>query len=175
MRMMIVTHEMKFARNVSTKVSYMDQGELYEEGSPEETFDHPRRERTRLFVKRLKVFEEIITSRDFDFIGVNTRIEEFGRSYSMEQRTIRGIETVFEELCIQTLLSKLKDVDMRVTCEYSEDTGHAQMRVFYKGGFDATAEMDALSAKIIENVSVETEYAPAGEGDYTDCIKIKLK
>ena len=58
------------------------------------------------------------------------------------------------------------------TCAVRE---HAQMRVFYKGGFDATAEMDALSAKIIENVPVETEYAPAGEGDYTDCIKIKLK
>src|SRR5699024_3732783 len=39
--MMIVTHEMKFARDVSTRIFYMDQGVIYEDGTPEQIFDHP--------------------------------------------------------------------------------------------------------------------------------------
>ena len=42
MTMMIVTHEMKFARDVSTRVFYMDEGVIYEEGTPEQVFDHPQ-------------------------------------------------------------------------------------------------------------------------------------
>ena len=173
--MIIVTHEMKFARDVSTRIFYMDQGEVYEQGTPEEIFEHPQRERTRVFIKHLKIFEERIRSRDFDFFGINSRIEEFGRSHLMAQKTIVGAQTVFEELCTQTLALKPEETDMRVTIEYSEDSGHAQMRVYYNGGFDALKDMDVLSAKLIENVSVETEHLSSDDADYTDCVKVKLK
>ena len=61
--MLIVTHEMKFVRDVSSRIFYMDQGELYEDGPPEQIFGHPKKERTRAFVKGLEVFEQEITSR----------------------------------------------------------------------------------------------------------------
>ena len=44
MTMAIVTHEMDFARSVSTRVFYMDEGVIYEQGSPEEIFENPRLE-----------------------------------------------------------------------------------------------------------------------------------
>ena len=47
MTMLIVTHEMRFARNVSNRVFYMDEGGIYEEGTPEEVFENPQREKTR--------------------------------------------------------------------------------------------------------------------------------
>lgn len=47
MTMLIVTHEMKFARDVSNRIFYMDEGGIYEEGSPEQIFEHPVREKTR--------------------------------------------------------------------------------------------------------------------------------
>ena len=43
MTMMIVTHEMKFAREVSNRVFYMDEGIIYEEGTPEQIFEHPEK------------------------------------------------------------------------------------------------------------------------------------
>ena len=174
--MMIVTHEMKFARDVSNRVFYMDQGEIYEQGTSEEIFDHPKRENTRRFVRRLKAFEERIDSRDFDFIGINTRMEEFGRSNLMSQRTIIGAQTVFEELCVQTVMPKQEKPDLRVTLEYSEEKAHAQIRVYFNGDFDPLADMDELSAKLIENVSVETELRhPTDDPDFASCVKIKLK
>lgn len=52
MTMLIVTHEMAFARDVSSRVIFMDQGVIAEEGTAEEIFTRPREERTRAFLSR---------------------------------------------------------------------------------------------------------------------------
>ncbi len=52
MTMVVVTHEMQFATEVSDRVVFMDQGIILEEGSPEAIFQHPKEERTRTFLKR---------------------------------------------------------------------------------------------------------------------------
>ncbi len=52
MTMVIVTHEMSFARAVSTKVIFMDDGVIAEEGTPEEVFDHPKSQRTKEFISK---------------------------------------------------------------------------------------------------------------------------
>lgn len=53
MTMIIVTHEMHFARDVADRVIFMDQGEIVETGSPVEIFNHPKNERTKVFLKRV--------------------------------------------------------------------------------------------------------------------------
>lgn len=54
MTMLVVTHEMNFARNVGTKVIFMDQGVVAEENTPKEFFDFPREERTKQFLGSMK-------------------------------------------------------------------------------------------------------------------------
>ncbi len=51
--MLVVTHEMGFAREVSDRVVFMDKGVIAEEGAPEEIFNKPKEERTREFLKRV--------------------------------------------------------------------------------------------------------------------------
>jgi polar amino acid transport system ATP-binding protein len=60
MTMVIVTHEMDFARNLSSRVFYMDEGLIYEEGTPEQIFDHPCKEKTRAFINRIRSLHLII-------------------------------------------------------------------------------------------------------------------
>ncbi len=50
MTMMVVTHEMGFAREVADRVIFMDGGVIVEQGTPEEVFEHPKSERTRAFL-----------------------------------------------------------------------------------------------------------------------------
>ncbi len=50
MTMVIVTHEMGFAREVADRILFMDGGVIAEEGTPEEVFDHPKNERTKQFL-----------------------------------------------------------------------------------------------------------------------------
>ena len=49
--LLIVTHEMKFARNVSDQVVFLSQGEIHETGTPTEIFDHPNSDKTRAFIE----------------------------------------------------------------------------------------------------------------------------
>lgn len=53
MTMVIVTHEMGFAREVASRVLFMDQGVIMEQGTPEEIFSHPQNERTKLFLSKV--------------------------------------------------------------------------------------------------------------------------
>ena len=53
MTMVIVTHEMGFAREVATRVLFMDKGNILEEGSPEELFSAPKQERTKEFLSKV--------------------------------------------------------------------------------------------------------------------------
>jgi ABC-type polar amino acid transport system, ATPase component len=53
MTMLVVTHEMGFAREVADRVIFMDGGQIVEEGRPEEIFSRPREERTRSFLQRV--------------------------------------------------------------------------------------------------------------------------
>ena len=51
--MIVVTHEMSFARDVANHVIFMEGGVIVEEGAPEQIFDHPQNERTRQFLRRI--------------------------------------------------------------------------------------------------------------------------
>jgi general L-amino acid transport system ATP-binding protein len=53
MTMVVVTHEMGFARNVADRVAFMDEGEIVEINKPTEFFDHPQHERTKAFLSQI--------------------------------------------------------------------------------------------------------------------------
>ncbi len=175
--MMIVTHEMKFAREVSNRVFYMDEGGIYEEGTPEEIFDHPKKEKTIRFIRRLKAFEEEIGSKTFDFIGFNTRLEEFGRKNEIGQKSIYRMQTVFEELCMQILLPALGDTfRMKVLFEYSADADRVTMTVKHDGvGIDPSRSDNLLSVKLIENATERVEYEKINDGVYTNAVRLHIK
>ena len=53
MTMVVVTHEMGFAREVGNRVLFMDEGKLVEEGTPEDIFEHPKSERLQDFLSKV--------------------------------------------------------------------------------------------------------------------------
>jgi ABC-type polar amino acid transport system ATPase subunit len=76
MTMLIVTHEMKFARDVSTRVFFMNGGYIHEDGTPQQIFENPKRSATKEFTQRIRraVFE---VGDDFDFPGMFTTMTRF--------------------------------------------------------------------------------------------------
>ena len=162
MTMIIVTHEMKFARNVSTRIFYMDQGEIYEDGTPEQIFEHPKRERTRIFIRQLKVLHVEKISRDFDFPAFMTRLEEFGRKQQFSQKQIYAMQLVVEEALMQKLLPaawEAEERDLSLDVEYSERENLAQMRFSYNGpSFHPFGGEEDLSVRMIKGMSKEMEH-----------------
>ena len=53
MTMIVVTHEMGFAREVAHRVIFMDEGRLIESGLPDQFFTHPQHDRTKLFLSKI--------------------------------------------------------------------------------------------------------------------------
>jgi polar amino acid transport system ATP-binding protein len=175
--LMIVTHEMRFAREIANRVFYMDEGGVYEDGTPEEIFDNPKREKTIRFIKHLKVFETLITSKDFDFIGFNTSLEEFGRKNQVSAKSIYRAQVVFEELGVQIILPQLKDeFKLSIALEYSQDDEVLSMLIKYDGKcFDVRESDNTLSLRLAENASQSVEYFNIDEDGYTNLVAVTIK
>ncbi len=170
MTMMIVTHEMRFAKDVSTRVFYMDDGIIYEEGTPEQIFDNPQKEKTRKFIKRLKTLTFDVDSATFDLPGINTMIEVFGRDNSLAPRMIRNLNLIFEELTAADLVQKAETLPIHVDIEYSETDESAKISLTYGGeNYDPLESGDPLSAKIVKNIVSSAEHT------YTDKNSIVME
>ena len=53
MTMLVVTHEMGFAKSVADRVMFMDEGQVVEQNNPHDFFDNPQNERTKLFLSQI--------------------------------------------------------------------------------------------------------------------------
>ena len=175
--MMIVTHEMSFAREIANRVFYMDEGGVYEDGTPEEIFEHPQKEKTIRFIRRLKTHEKRIISRDFDFIGIMSELEEFGRKNMVSQKMIYRAQTVFEELCVQLLLPQMpEEFTLLVITSYSQKDECMTMQIKYSGApIDLTAADSTLSMALIRNAAEHISVLTISEDELTNQIDITIK
>ena len=81
--MLIVTHEMRFAQDVSSRIFFMNEGLIYEDGTPEQIFLHPVRSATKAFVQRIQKLVFEIDSDDFDYLQIHTGINRFCLKYNL--------------------------------------------------------------------------------------------
>ena len=84
--MLLVTHELKFARDISTRVLFMDHGRIVEEGTPEQIFDHPSQVLTQVFVHNLRSLVFNIDTPDYDLYKLNAEIEWFCQRNTLGRR-----------------------------------------------------------------------------------------
>ena len=134
---------------------------MYEDGPPEQIFDNPQKERTRQFIRHLKVLEYSIISRDYDFIGFNTQIEEFGRKHRVSQREIYNLQAYVEEMCLQIILPQMADdFEVLVTIEYSEKADDAEVVIRYTGeSFDPMQTDNNLSLLLAKKATDSIVYS----------------
>ncbi|MBP5247557.1 MAG: amino acid ABC transporter ATP-binding protein [Fibrobacter sp.] len=162
--MLIVTHEMQFAKDLSTRVFYMDQGGIYEDGTPEQIFTNPKREKTRLFINRLNVFDEKITSKGFDYIGLINRLYLFGEKNQVSKKTLRNINFVFDELVSQIFVPRLDPgAELLFTVEVSDKKNGAVVTIGYGGAeIEPLSFCDEFSRELISLATSEIRTSTAG-------------
>ncbi|MDD3033912.1 MAG: ATP-binding cassette domain-containing protein [Bacteroidales bacterium] len=157
--MMISTHEMGFAQDVASRVIYMDDKGIYEEGTPDEIFMNPQKEKTRMFIRKLKVFTYSITSRGFDMVSMNVQIEMFCQKYNVESKKINHIQLILEELIVSVIERYPSDSQLSIefTIEFSEERREIQVAFIYKGElfnpFEIAEGSDHLGMTLITGVA----------------------
>lgn len=120
--MMIVTHEMSFARNVSSRVFYMDEKGIYEDGTPQQIFEAPQKVKTREFIYKTHTYSQTIDRREFDPYALWADVETFLKSQSLPEKRIHASLLLCEELLYRLVLDRLGDTVERLEfkLEYSE-------------------------------------------------------
>lgn len=172
MTMVIVTHEMAFAREIATRILYMDEQGIYEEGTPEEIFDAPKKSRTRDFIHRMKYFSWQTDSRDFDFLQLQGSIRTFAGRYGMDEKRAYRLQLCTEELIFEMLgsLSSGSGVDIRLLISFDEREGSAAIRLSCRGErynpFETEPEDENhLGVTILNHTAKRLDYRFDGENN----------
>lgn len=164
--MLIVTHEMNFAKDVADRIFYMDEGGVYEKGTPTDIFDNPQREKTKAFIKRIKVFNYEIHSLGFDMVTMNAQIEIFCQKYNVKAKRVYYIQLMLEELIMEIFehCYQGQQPDLTFSIEYADDENNEiSIYITYKaeafnpfeyGGDD----LDNLGMVLVSKIAKKQEH-----------------
>ena len=153
--MLIVTHEMRFARNVSTRIFFMNEGVIYEDGTPEQIFDHPVHSATNAFVNRIQKLVYNIDSDDFDFLKIHTGINRFCIKYNIVEKGEPAYALVKEMLFER--MRKYRPITIRLT--HTESTELTSLDVMVEHLSESPlsdADCKALRPKVKELIEEPT-------------------
>lgn len=171
MTMIVVTHEMSFARNVCNRVFFMNEGVIYEDGTPEQIFDHPQKISTRIFIDRIRECRYEIESEYFDYYQMNGEIQKFGDRYDFDRKTVDSLIHIVEEGL--EILGKRPGTVVKVA--YSEKSTGVRVYIDSPAPFDEKAmeaEENEISVSIIKGMSKFYEYTATDNGS---CLGVKVK
>jgi polar amino acid transport system ATP-binding protein len=163
MTMAVVTHEMAFARDVSNRVFYMDEGLIYEEGTPEQVFDNPQKEKTRAFVNRIRSYSYRILSPDFDRYAMNAEIEAFCEKHLLPRETRYNLMLAIEEI-LEIIKPGLRNAPLELSVTYSEKTDAVEVTFERSGEWPNPLESDQpddFAVRIVRRVAEAVDYRVA--------------
>ncbi|MFA4839820.1 MAG: amino acid ABC transporter ATP-binding protein [Candidatus Neomarinimicrobiota bacterium] len=123
MTMIIVTHEMEFARNISSRVFYMDEGLIYEEGTPQQIFENPQKEKTKTFIHRIRSLHYHIYSKNYDLYAMQGEMETFCEKHMLSKKVSGYVLLIAEE--VLGIQSDFSDINLNLS--YSEKDGGVEL------------------------------------------------
>ena len=158
--MLIVTHEMGFARRVSNRVFFMDDKTIYEEGTPEEIFDNPKKDKTKRFIKNLRLLIIVIDRKDCDYWGYEADIDKYAMKNHISVKGRTRLRLAFEELVREIIMDKLDNPLVNIVLEYSNQTEKLKMTVKYNGDYFNPKDSDNdLSYHVLKSAMDGIEYS----------------
>jgi polar amino acid transport system ATP-binding protein len=159
---------MQFVRDVSTRILFLNDGIVYEEGTPEQIFENPQKPVTRAFINRIRTLESVLENRHFDLYGLFGIIHTFCGKYGLGTKVTDKVEHITEEmLCgIMPFCGPV-----RLTIEYSEKTSGLSMTFRQENAtgsiLDVTDE-NSLSLMMVRGMSTSVQEPEIG----TVCVEI---
>ena len=174
--MLIVTHELHFARAISNRVFYMDESGIYEEGTPEEIFEHPKRELTQQFIRELSVFKKEIDGRDCDFISFEAELDRYLLQNDVAPAEKHCVLLAVEEIIWQILLPRLKTLHIRLRIEYSRQDRHCIITTQYDGEpFDIRLSENRLSLSVLKSAVSSISYRYDTGEEKENCVELQIR
>lgn len=174
--MLLVTHDMNFARNVSNRVFYMDEGGVYEDGTPEQIFRNPLKEKTRRFIRGMSSLTVNISNGEFDYPKTISDIEKFAVRQGLGARMGHKLQMVFEELCAIYLPEKAeKNFCATVVFEYNKEKGAVILSIDHNAALVAEEELlSDISFVIVRRLADELEQSAVTDASGVEHYRMTL-
>ena len=152
----IVTHEMSFAKKVASKVIFLAEKGIYEQGTPEEIFDHPQKVLTQRFLYRSRMFETTLEANSMDLYDLSSSLKAFLHRYDYEPRQEKLLPLICDELLLPVFQGEKApaSASLRMLCSESS-TRHTMLISFHGMTRDPYAEpyLDDLNRRLLESFS----------------------
>ncbi len=154
MAMIIVTHDLQFAREVGNHVIFMNEGVVYEQGTPEEVFDSPKKEQTNVFVNTILDYSYQIHSHKYDLYELQAGMIQFCKRHSLGKAVQFRVQLLAEEV-LNVIPLNLGTVELAL--RYSKKNGAISLELLMPQGVRAifgTSELeyDEISMSIVRGL-----------------------
>lgn len=174
--MIIVTHEMEFAKKISSRVLFFADGIVYEEGTPEKIFDNPQKEKTKQFMKNADVCTINIILGLADYAGVMSEVKKFVIKQNLENSYIHKLQLLIEEFMISFFKTFANKKDcMRIILKYDRSIDKVICSFLHnldKSIFDNYTE--TISIKIIESIPKAVREKELTDGEFKRMIEYEV-
>lgn len=157
MTCVIVTHEMSFARNVASRVIFLAEKGIYEQGTAQEIFDNPSRLLTQRFLYRSRMFEKELLRDGLDLLSLNSELKKYVSKYDTNRSQALLINSVCDELLYPVFTSEKEPAataHLKLIC--SESSNHHMLRISFPDiKHDPLSDfyMDKLNYMFLEHYS----------------------
>lgn len=172
--MIIVTHDMKLAENVSNRVLYLDQGIVYEDDKPEIIFHNPKHTRTKAFIESLNIFKYSIHD-DFNYEEISNKLEEYIKQLQLNNRTANLLRLLLDEVICILLLENIKSKNIRLIIGYNKTNTSFLIDIKYDGKNQNFLEINNESANIIKYYASSIKYTTISEDEYTNRLTFNIE
>jgi len=161
MTMLVVTHEMDFARDVSNRVFYMDEGGIYEDGTPEQIFSNPQKSKTKTFIHNIRSFIYEVKNREFDFMEMFGGMENFCFRHAIDKKMSNTLHLLVEELIVNIITPQYGACSLKL--DYSEKLGSYALALSYPGESSNALETaeDELSVMMVKKSAKSLQHSYA--------------
>jgi len=126
MTSVIVTHEMRFAEKISNRTIFLAEKGIYEEGPSEQLFTAPKRELTRQFIYRSRLFTKEVDIAGIDYRSLVSELRNFASSYGCTADQEQGIKSCIDEILMPLLTAKYNGI-VQFNCS---ETGAGHKLIF---------------------------------------------
>ena len=165
--MVIVTHDLQFAREVGSHVIFMHEGTAYEQGTPEEVFDSPQKEQTNIFVNTILDYSYQIHSHRYDLYELQAGMIQFCKRHSLGKEVQFRVQLLAEEVIN---IVPLEHGTVTLSLRYSKKKGVIFLELLMPQGIESILNSpefvpDEISMSIISGLCDEMDELQEGTAD----------
>ena len=150
MTILFSTRDLEFAREIATRVVFMADGMIREDGSVQDVLDHPQYDRTQAFVRKNTGFYRELNSRTFDVYEFEGAIEVFAAGKLLPSEKRRNLCDILKLLLVRMLFPRISRIVL--TLDVTGENGTVDVHALYPGsGFDPLTQSQGMDAEVAKD------------------------